>query len=51
MTNTTRMDLRELVNRQDWNAINEHQATWSTAQITDVMPFLPEPAIHRWPVL
>jgi magnesium transporter len=37
MTNMNHNDLRELVNKQDWNAINTHQALWSTPKIIGVM--------------
>ncbi len=36
------MDLKELVAKQDWRTINDHQANWSTPMIIGVMQQLPK---------
>jgi len=42
MTNAKVHDLRELIDKQDWNTINTHQATWSTPKIVGIMQELPQ---------
>lgn len=42
MTNVN-YDLRELINKQDWDAIKANQATWSTPKLIGVMKELPVP--------
>ncbi len=42
MTNAKVHDLRELINKQDWNTIKTHQATWSTPKIVGMMLELPQ---------
>ena len=42
MTTLNTYDLRELIDKQDWNSIKTHQATWSTPKILGVMRELPQ---------
>jgi magnesium transporter len=42
MTNVKAYDLRELIDKQDWNTIKTHQATWSTPKIVGMMRELPQ---------
>lgn len=44
MTNVNiNYDLRDLIEKQDWNAIKANQATWSTPKLIGVMKELPVP--------